>query len=454
MNIFDKIKSFFSEPENEDNKKEHLPVEKENIQPEDSSEKSLEESATEKTAAEAEPKILSPIDEWKLREAEFRMQPNFQRFRLDGSAVFTMGYVLYHTMRIQPDEIKSTTFISRLENDHPRVLSDANEVWNFDIISALNYTGEDASLQKYDDREITFIITYAPKQPDDTERQSLSYVFVHLRGETDKEGTKYIRLSVTIPPYFRCLYPETLPIKSKHWDILFAIDETDPTIKMKEFDYLRADTKEKIEAGQKNRLTSLQHDLLFETEYDIAMHAFVAEDLRERGHYGLAITLYLDVLENLRVRWVREKTSELEDKIMFSCIYALAICHYKLHFYAEAVYYLDMLSPYNPFVDHITFMHTFMNCLIDSGDIRTLYVVKAEFDRMDQLKKKNGKLTEKEVDFGHFLNLSAGNFYVRQKMYAEAKKIFQQLLKVQAYYNRALDALAYIQQKEKNETKE
>ena len=381
---------------------------------------------------------------WMVRELEFRSQTDFKLLRTDNSACFSLGYLLFCLPRVSLADIVSATVVSSMEDYLPRVVS-ARDIWDMDVFSAVDYSGDNKLLIEHaDEREVSVTVVCRPSLPDDKEFPSSYMVNVHLRSELDKAGSTYVRVSITCPPVFRDITPEKLPLKTKRWDLLLAYDKQDPKQKMQEYDYIKSDLMQKLKDGRRDELNQMQFDMLFEMEYLPSFHFFVAMDLVKREHYALAISMLIDVYEYLRGKWIMGKTSKGEDKIMFECLFNLGLCHNKLQMYREAMAYMDMVSPNNPYVGHIPFMKVYLQCLIDSMDIRTAYVINLE---IQMLQNKEKKTQEDEKYRIHLLSVHA-HYLLRNKLYMKAKELYKELLNVPDKADEALDALAFIQKQE------
>ena len=126
-------------------------------------------------------------------------------------------------------------------------------------------------------------------------------ILLHVRGESNVEGSKYVRMSITIPPCFRFLPHSALPIKSQTWNLLFAADSVDPKEKLAEFNYLRQDAMDKVKAGRRNELSDVQNSMLFELSYDVAWHYFAAKDLMKKK-LRIGYLRILDVYKRLKAK--------------------------------------------------------------------------------------------------------------------------------------------------------
>ena len=392
---------------------------------------------------------VSDKDEWMVRELEFESQPDFETLRSDEHLFsISLGFLLNNLTTIQKDELNSVCWVDGMRNNLPTQLTDKDEMWNFDLIHHLDYEGTDERLTQYDERQYSLVVDYEPKQPDLNECPSETSILLHVRGESNVEGSKYVRMSITIPPCFRFLPHSALPIKSQTWNLLFAADSVDPKEKLAEFNYLRQDAMDKVKAGRRNELSDVQNSMLFELSYDVAWHYFIAKDLMKKKNYALAISVFLDVYKRLKAKWLEESSTDKEDEIMFDCIYCLGSCYARLRLYPQSIYYLNMISAN----DNIPYIETFINSMVSSRDIRAMFVIESELKKMKAKYDKDGSLSQEDGDYVNFLRRRHGFMLIYKNKLDMAQSVFMQMLTEPANKEMALDALAFIQKMKKSKT--
>lgn len=390
---------------------------------------------------------LSEQDEWMVREAEFQAQTNNQPHTLklgtDAKPSFTLGFVLQNKLSLKPSSLLQASCVSRLEGNQPKVLNNPDELWNFDLLEHLQYSGADSSLQPFDARFFSLVLSCSSSFSDKPGSSTFFQVILFVRGMSQVAGSRFARISLYVPPFYHNMPPASAPVRSKRFDWVIACDEVDQAQLKAKFDYLKAEASDTLAKGNLSSLSPVQSAMLMVSQPNVIWQFFYAYELVQIKNFARAISLFQSVYLALKTKWQEDKTNEEEERVLFNSIYWLGICYQHLHLYTQAVYYLNMMSVTNNY----SYLKAFINCLVASQDVRAAYVVATEKNRIESLKTNNDTLSEADEEYFYFLLYSEGHIFIYKNMLDQAQNIFVSLSKNKAWQTPALKALKAVAKK-------
>lgn len=190
---------------------------------------------------------------------EFIFQHENEKIQLRASPnkKVTLGMLLNRTFDVNQNEVSDMFVISdslRHEKEE-KLITDQNDIWNFDLCSAILYK-EDEDIQYRFTENVILVISYRKNyiRKDDKDKSlhnRCNNIIIHLRGIGGGKNSWYILASIMIPEYNLELRTYTTRnIQAQTLSVVFAYDETSPEERIAKYNEIRDEAIQKANNGE------------------------------------------------------------------------------------------------------------------------------------------------------------------------------------------------------------
>ncbi len=379
-----------------------------------------------------------------LREQEIQHIMPTYRWRVNGSEKMTIGQFFDKLFDLPTDSFSYMT-LSRpphaSENKEGQScfsLTDADEIANYDVLSAIvEGEGKEAHFS-YDWVEITLWVNHSMAAGG----PQLYTIMMQPTGEI--KGSLYVRLTVCQAPVSNSknVLEENDTPNPLSYSFVIAYDRTDPSERLQEFKFMMQDAMDKVEEHRESELTEEQNMMLTNMDNDISYALYFGTRYYSSGRYFEALIL----LE--KAYWAsQEKFEDGDDHFcdrFFQLCYYIGCCHAELKHYQKALYYLQILYP----VKSIHYTMAYINSLVNSGDFRAARVVDDLIEGVNNTLKEDDSESgpsQDVLDFLDFLRRRKVYLQVERNELDEAEEECKKMLEEPNNNSFALTELAYIQ---------
>lgn len=224
------------------------------------------------------------------------------------------------------------------------------------------------------------------------------------------------------------------PVASRN---VIAAPTASATKARSEYDYMLHDAREKIMAGQTERLTPAQH---------MVMHAFVADTGFQLYHgtrlflnsrFVQAAILIEDVYDDMKGRYAGMDTSAR--KAFLEVCYMLGHCYASFGRYKTAYYYLSSC------INQGNYNHDmeFINCLVNAGDYRAYDILDNAIREFEEIPDKTD-IPPAAVDMYNFMRRRRAYFCIMTGRIEEAESQLRTMVDEDSNREFAISELAHI----------
>ncbi len=265
-------------------------------------------------------------------------------------------------------------------------------------------------------------------------------IIIHLRGCGGGKDTWFIRASIMIPAF--TLEDDKTYIRTQNqpqtFTILLAYDNTDSTQRIAEYHTVYNNAIKKIKAGEPLEepeswiqdlfIPNVGHDLYWGNKV-----------LQEKRYWG-AIVYFENVYYSLKELWFKSELPDDAQVAFYDSCYSIGWCYAELKLYERALFYLEICLSRGNVADKVEYI----NCLVQSKDIRAMWFILRELQRLSQLKEN--EFTGEIISYYHFLHRRRGYVLIDMGKLDEAETEFTKMLEDEVNKEFAQRELEYIKQ--------
>lgn len=232
--------------------------------------------------------------------------------------------------------------------------------------------------------------------------------------------------------------------------VMLGITKLPEDRRMKEFEYMWQDARDKYENGEFDEMTEEQRFITcFRNRSHVASSLYwgIKYFQEERFYESLPfLEAVFDVLSSAEAQ-----LSKHENEMLHEICFRLGFACNELKLYKEAYYYLEIISN----TGNLRYIMEYINCLVNSKDFRAFSVVDThqkhleEFRAMNEDDTDGNEMSEELQYFYNFLRRRKVYLLVDMKSWDDAEKELQRMLDEPVNSDFALNELAYIQQLKK-----
>lgn len=368
-------------------------------------------------------------------ELEFQSQDEDMQFRADEEHSVILGTVLDRIFDIRKRHILGLYVIyGQRDCQVGKEITKRDDIWNFDLCKAMkdeNYIGKFYS-------HVALCVYFA------RDRVTEETVIIHLKENGGDENTKFIRASIMRI----CSTDES--------DVSFSTDRNLPETYSILFAYDDGSSRERG-AGLKGTVEKIVDKYAKGKDLDDDETALIAKIMPEAGwHYSWghkafnekrywdALLYFEKVFYLLRERWFKDNLSGEGLQIFYHCCYLIGFCYAEMRLYEKAYFYLDFVWPLND----ITYCTEYINCLVNSKDIRAMSLIDEELERLDDLKEE--EFTDDISNYYCFLLRRRAYVLTDMHHLDEAEDLLKKLLDIDNHTEYIQKELDYIRQLREN----
>lgn len=393
-----------------------------------------------------------------IREQEIMHQDTVHTWRTSEHKPLTLKTLLSITMSIDnflPLRLYgSAETIQKINENGKRQVVKTNDIKvEIDDIAGWNPADAIISDGKLTAQKALLTLNFIDKTKNERE------ITIHVSAEERTDETIYYRITTTLLPLpVSATLPqsndETMPCTRS---ILLAYDTKPMKQLLSKHHYIWKEAIAKSAEGKDNQLTDEERTLLNCVDMDSAFNYSHGKHLFETKRYTEAIT-YLESAYNNMSRDYNDMSND-ERATLNDTIYMLGYAYNELKNYRMAYYYLEMLVP----LHHIDYTEEYINCLVNSHDMRALAVIDGLLQMTDftmgltQLGNNLGdddedsdeeydtrQMDDNLRDFLHFLKRRKAYVLIDIQHYDEATKLLQKMLKEPENVDFATQELTYL----------
>lgn len=367
-------------------------------------------------------------------ELEFQSQDEDMMFRADKEHTVILGAVLNRIFDIRKRHILGLYVIyGQRDGQVGKEVTQRDDIWNFDLCKTMR----DENQVFYS--HVTLCVSYA------RDGVTEETVIIHLKENGGDEHTKFIRASIMKI----CSTGESDVSFSPDWNmpetysILFAYDDGS----LQERDARFIDTVEKIvdKYAKGKELDDDETALITKIMPEAGWHYSKGHKAFNEKRYWDALLYFRKVFYLLKERWFKDKLSDEGLQIFYHCCYLIGYCYAEMKLYEKAYFYLDFVWPLN----NIVYCAEYINCLVNSKDVRAINAIDEELERMDGLKEK--EFTTEFLNYYHFLLRRRAYVLTDMNRLDEAEELFKKLLETDnrtEYIQNELDYIKHLREKQ------
>lgn len=392
-------------------------------------------------------------EEYLLKEQEIAREPAFvTKWREDYHTV-TLGCFLDCTFddgMIVPCSI-SVRKSSPEGNVTTETVESGESVRNYPLWNALIMGEGDKAAFAFPNAVL--VVTFTTQVGGEDGPKHQLYIMIQSAGEAN--NTLYMRVTATIPPfgYLKRTTSFNSANRVHSRSLLLAYDKTDDRRQRSEFEYMWHDIQDKKRLHNLKELTGEQRFILDCDEDELAARLYWGRKYFLRKDYWHALLYLEDAYTSLQ--WKYEKLSQKMLHIFNEVCYMVGFSYSELGAYKKAFYYLDIVS----IQDNLIYLKAYVNCLVKSGDFRSIEVIEGLTDRLEDAlddEDELGEAGETSIqDFYFFLLQRKIMGYINGGDLEEAENLCRALMKMDnGSKDFALDELAKIQKLRRREERE
>lgn len=313
------------------------------------------------------------------------------------------------------------------------------EIFSYDLSSPL------IKDKKFVAQEAVLRLSYFDLRQPDVRRQ----MTIHLHAEKEDANTMYFRVTVTVIP-LSVSRSVAFNTPLNHGDVnsvLVAYDLTPSKQRTDEFLYMWKEAQEKQKNGEEETLSDEQRLISECVDKKTAENLYRGRQLYLNERFYEAL-FYLEAAYMELAPYFEQMKPTVKEKFYDLCFY-LGFCYTELKQYKQAYYYLDIVSG----LHRITYTTEFVNCMVNSGDIRSLSYIEQLINqmRMEQELGDDDEDTapqEHLTKFVNFLKRRKAYVLIERRQFEEAKTLLNELLEDPESNDFAISELAYIKRLE------
>lgn len=323
-------------------------------------------------------------------------------------------------------------------NDQVTVIESVEEILDYKISSPL------IADDKFANTSASALLSYYdPRNP-----VMLRQLMICFEQQEKTDETLYYRvtLALTPPPISKTIGFDDLQRQKLSTSILLGHDLIPADKRLAKFRYIWKEALAKQKSGRENELTDDER-LLCELQNTGHGHDLLrGKALFEQKRFYESVLILENIFRQLQSSFDEMGTAAREAFI--EICYLVGACYTHLHQYYRANYYLQLTLP----ARRITYMQTFINCLVNGHDFRAMTFIDSFLHELSPVVGEDGlenSMAEMHeiISFVGFLKRRKAYLLVRSERYDEAEKLLKQLLDDPANTDFALKELAYIQKK-------
>lgn len=393
-------------------------------------------------------------------EMEMMHQDGDNGWHEDEQTPMTIGALLKTTMgiRLMPEgdtvEFKPIGMMLMVQNsDKVITLDDPQAIINFRLSGVIIENGT------FKAEGAVALLRYVYLS-DPTLTRSLT---IDIEQDSRTKETLYYRVTISQAPLSinKAIDEDNELHKQKMVSVLLGYDLLSVEKQKSQFRYWWKEAKAMAQEGNTKEMTKEEKLLASMQDDHLAQNYF-------KGYKHFLCKRFYEALPPLRdafntvTRQCNMRDSQ-NIKIMKELAYLIGSCYSAIHQYEKANYYLQMLLP----TMQRTYSEAYINCLVNSGDYRTLDVINHIIGRLEQVLNntansydeenedddidmnihRDSEDLEKVRSFVNFLRRRKAYLLINLGRYEEARTLLQILLQDPENSDFALNELAYIQKK-------
>lgn len=363
-------------------------------------------------------------------ELEYQSQDEHIQFRANKEHPVILGDMLNRIFDIMKKDLRVMYAIYvRSCGQTVEVIDQPDGIWNFDMCKAME---NDKQLRSFC-RQVTLSVSYAHGNIDDT-------ILVNLKMNGGDEHTHFIRASII------------RTLSTEDGDVSFSANQNQPETYSILFAYDK-DCQQKRNADFDNTLERIVDKYAKGKELDDDETALIAKIAPEAGwHYSWghkafddkrywdALLYFETAFHLLKEQWYVGKLSDEGLQIFYHCCYLIGYCYAEMRLYQKAYFYLDIVWP----LKVITYCAEYINCLVNSKDVRANNMIEEELERLDALKDED--FTTEISGYYRFLLRRHAHVLTGMHRLDEAEELLKKLLETDGRTEFIQNELDYIKQ--------
>ena len=379
---------------------------------------------------------------------EFKFQhqnPQYQ-LRANPNDKVTLGILLNRIFDIRQTEVSDLYIITdNIESKHGKLIANRKDIWNFDLCDAVLVKEAGTIKYKYSENVI-LSISYRKHDSDQSLGRSNNQIIIHLRGCGGGKDTWFIRASIMIPAF--TLEDDKTYIRTQNqpqaFTVLLAYDNTDSAQRIAEYHTAYNNAIKKIKAGEPlgESESWIQHLLI----PDIGYNLYWGEKVLQEKRYWDAIVYFENVYYTLKELWLKSKLPDDAQAAFYDSCYLIGWCYAELKLFERALFYLEICLLRGNIADKVEYI----NCLVNSKDVRTMWFILSELQQLSQLKEN--EFTDEIIFYYHFLHRRRGYVLIDMGKLDEAEAEFTKMLENEVNKEFAQRELEYIKQLESTQS--
>ena len=384
------------------------------------------------------------FNQYLSNEFKFQHQNSKCQLRANPNDKVTLGILLNRIFDIGPNEVSDLYIIAdNLSEKKGWLIMDQNIIWNFDLCDAILFKNESGEIQYRYGENVVLSIAYR-KHMDSDEDQSIgrtkNNIIIHLRGCGGGKDTWFIRASIMIPAF--TLEDDKTYIRTQNqpqtFTILLAYDNTDSAQRIAEYHTVYNNAIKKIKAGEplEEPESWIQGLFIPNVGHDLYWGNKVLQEKR----YWDAIVYFENVYYSLKELWFKSELPDDAQVAFYDSCYSIGWCYAELKLYERALFYLEICLSRGNVADKVEYI----NCLVQSKDIRAMWFILRELQRLSQLKEN--EFTGEIISYYHFLYRRRGYVLIDMGKLDEAETEFTKMLEDEVNKEFAQRELEYITQ--------
>ena len=379
---------------------------------------------------------------------EFRFQHQNEKYQLRATPneKVTLGVLLNRTFDIRQEEVSDLYIVT--DNIHEKkgiLVVDSNEIWSFDLCNAVLIKQDNGDMGYRFSENVILSISYRKgyvKQEDDDKSISRvnDNIIVHLRGCGGGKETWFIRASIMLPTFSHegdktyarnANQPQTL-------SVLFAYDHTSPQQRIEEYKAIHDKAIEKF--NNREELDFYEYCIMSQMTLAIGKDFYWGNEVLKENRYWDAIVYFENVYYSLKELWFKSELPDDAQVAFYDSCYSIGWCYAELKLYERALFYLEICLSRGNVADKVEYI----NCLVQSKDIRAMWFILRELQRLSQLKEN--EFTGEIISYYHFLYRRRGYVLIDMGKLDEAETEFTKMLEDEVNKEFAQRELEYIKQ--------
>ncbi|WP_288797151.1 hypothetical protein [uncultured Alistipes sp.] len=384
------------------------------------------------------------FSQYLSNEFKFQHQNPQYQLRANPNDKVTLGILLNRIFDISQNEVSDLYIVAdNLSEKKGRLIIDQDIIWNFDLCDAILLKDESGEIQYKYGENVVLSVSYR-KRMDDDEDQSFgrtnNNILIHLRGCGGGKDTWFIRASIMIPAF--PLEDDKTYIRTQNqpqtFTVLLAYDNTNSAQRIAEYHTVYNNAIKKIRAGEPlgEPESWVQHLLMPDGGHDLYWGNKV---LREKRYWD-AIVYFENVYYTLKELWLKSKLPDDAQVAFYDSCYSIGWCYAELKLYERALFYLEICLLRGNIADKVEYI----NCLVHSKDVRTMWFILSELQQLSQLKEN--EFTDEIISYYHFLHRRRGYVLIDMGKLDEAQIEFTKMLEDEVNKEFAQRELEYIKQ--------